>query len=273
MIQYSQESVCVFESALYRTTSTVIQTPDLVLVVDPNWLPQEVAAIRRYVQQMAAGRPLYLLFTHSDYDHIIGYGAFPEAKVIASAAFAHNPQSAAIVQQILDWDAGFYIERPYPISYPTVDVVMHEDGQQVQIGSTRIQSWQAPGHTDDGLFTIVSWEEQVWLAGDYLSNIEFPFVYHSVAAYAATLDKAAYLLAQYEPSVLVPGHGDVARDAAEVHRRIVAAKRYVAELYEAVRADKAFPEDELWQRYAFRKGMEPYHRANEALLRKELAGV
>ena len=81
----------VLESELFRTTSTIIHTSDYILIVDPNWLPREVEYIYDLVNQFPANIPRYLLFTHSDYDHIIGANAFPEAIVIASKAFSENP--------------------------------------------------------------------------------------------------------------------------------------------------------------------------------------
>ncbi|MEL6866224.1 MAG: MBL fold metallo-hydrolase, partial [Bacteroidota bacterium] len=74
-IQYQSPLLCIFESALYRTTSTIIHTEDCILIVDPNWLPQEVAILQNYVEQLPQNLPQYLLFTHSDYDHIIAYHA------------------------------------------------------------------------------------------------------------------------------------------------------------------------------------------------------
>jgi hydroxyacylglutathione hydrolase len=54
----------------------------MVLIVDLNWLPNEVDDIRNYVDSVKGDRELYLLFTHGDFDHIIGYKAFPGAKII-----------------------------------------------------------------------------------------------------------------------------------------------------------------------------------------------
>lgn len=87
MITFQNHNLCIFRSLLYETNSIVVQTEDLVLVVDPTWLPHEVEEIRQFVHSSLNQRPLYLLFTHSDYDHILGYNAFPGAKVIASKAF------------------------------------------------------------------------------------------------------------------------------------------------------------------------------------------
>ena len=73
MIRFQHDDLLLFESALFRTTTTLFYNEDLLLLVDPNWLPGEVAEIRHWVQQLRGTRALYLLFTHSDYDHIIAY--------------------------------------------------------------------------------------------------------------------------------------------------------------------------------------------------------
>ena len=85
-----RKDIRVFTSSIYQTNSTVIKAPNAVFVVDPCWLPHEVMAIRDYVDEIRGNRQIYLIFTHSDYDHIIGYGAFPGAKVIASKAFSRK---------------------------------------------------------------------------------------------------------------------------------------------------------------------------------------
>ncbi|HMO41371.1 MAG TPA: MBL fold metallo-hydrolase [Saprospiraceae bacterium] len=274
-IQFANASVQVFESALYRTTTTVLQTPDLVLVVDPNWLPEEVYTIRRYVTQIRGERPLYLLFTHADYDHIVGYRAFPEATVIASEYLATRPDRQALLQQVRDWDERRYIIRDYPLAYPEVDIVAQHDGQVLQIGGTRLAFWLAPGHTPDGLFTIVSWAgANIWLPGDYLSNIEFPFITHSSKAYEATLHKIKAALPGWSAqSLLVPGHGDVTTAAEEVLQRIQEAANYIQQLRATVQSGQPFDIEALWQRYAFRKGMEAEHTRNLDLMRREYAAA
>ena len=129
-IQYKDTQTTVFESALFRTTSTLIETKDLVLLVDPNWLPEEIENIQQAVLRCDPSKPFFLLFTHSDYDHIIGYRAFPNAQIIASQSFVDNKNKAKIIQQINDWDDENYIKRCYPITYPAVDIVIKEEGQQ-----------------------------------------------------------------------------------------------------------------------------------------------
>lgn len=270
MIQFKDRHATVFQSALYQTTSTVMQTDDLILVVDPNWLPQEIQAIRHHLDELQAERqrPVFLLFTHSDYDHVIGYRAFPEAKVIASKALAQNPDKQAVLEQMLTWDDENYVERSYPIEYPQVDFLIEKDGQTLAVGGTKLTFYLAPGHTEDGIFTLVE-PAGVWLAGDYLCEVEFPYVYFSCKAYEATLAKVDSILARHEVRLLVPGHGKVATERAEILTRKNEALGYLAELRQRVAEGRDFDVEKLWRRYRFPRSMRKFHEENVALMRNE----
>ncbi len=269
MIQYKTPKLCVYESALFRTTSTVIYTDDMILVVDPNWLPHEIDQIIDDMADAHPHRPLYLLFTHSDYDHIIGYQAFPKAKVIASRAFTQRTDTESILQQIRDFDDEYYISRPYPITYPKVDHIIEGEEEVLQIGDTRLIFWQAPGHTNDGLFVLVE-PLGVFIAGDYLSNIEFPYIYFNSSAYEDTLDKAEMIMRHYKPLLLVPGHGDVTSDIGEMELRIYESRQYIKELRASLQGGPPYPTKQLWLRYQFPRSMGRYHKDNITLLKKEL---
>ncbi len=269
MIQFRQAGVCVFESALYQTTATVIDTPDLVLVVDPNWLPHEVQEIVSYVDSIKRGRPVYLLFTHSDYDHIIGWQAFPEAITIASEAFVQNPAKDKEVQQILTFDDKYYIKRNYPIQYPEIQVVIKKDEEFLSFGQTRIRFWLAPGHNADGLFALLE-PLGIWIAGDYLSDVEFPFIYHSVEAYQSTLEKASKILSQARPKVLVPGHGSVCQEGPEMGERIIFSQQYLAAAVRHAQEKEVFDEEALLAAYDFPLGLRGIHLDNLNLITKSL---
>ncbi len=271
MIQFKHTDTCVFQSALFCTTATVIQTTDLILVIDPNWLPQEVYAIQNFVREIRKNRPLYLLFTHSDYDHIIGYQAFPDATVIASRAFAENPDKEMIIKQIKEWDEGFYIVRNYPIRYPEVNILVEKDAQQLSIGATNFTFYLAPGHNRDGIFTFVEWDSKgILLLGDYLSDVEFPFIYHSSEDYEQTLNKATQLALHPKLLIAIPGHGGLIHSKTDMQHRITASRLYIQALRQSIQNKQNYPTELLWQRYAFRKGMEHYHEGNIKLIEKEL---
>jgi hydroxyacylglutathione hydrolase len=133
-ISWQTPKVTVFESSLYRTTTTVIELGDSVMIVDPNWLPSEIDHIFEFVHTEHRNKKQFLLFTHSDYDHIIGYGKFKDAVVISSDTFGQSQKKEAVLQQIIEFDNEFYISRSYPIVYPVTDIIIEKDMERLEIG-------------------------------------------------------------------------------------------------------------------------------------------
>lgn len=228
--QYESSKIVVFESALYRTTSTVIVLNNSVIIVDPNWLPHEIDYIRTFVTSNYPAHKQYILFTHSDYDHIIGYGAFPDATTIASKAFHENPEKSTILQQITEFDNEFYISRPYKVTFPDINIVINEDYQTITIDQTDLIFYLADGHTNDGIFVCIP-SLSVWIAGDYLSNIEIPIIEHNYSAYMNTIRKAATIYEKHtDISLLITGHGDLATNRDEIKKRIELDMQYLQNL-------------------------------------------
>jgi hydroxyacylglutathione hydrolase len=269
MIQYKTQQLTVFQSALYQTTSTVLETPDLVLVDDPNWLAEEVYAIQAHVNKVRGDRPVYLLFTHGDWDHIIGYRAFPSAITVGTRELQESPAREKKVESIIEFDSQNYIERNYPIEYPNLDILIEHDGQQLKVGGTTFTFYKSPGHTDNGMFTIVE-EHGLFIAGDYLSNLEFPFIYHDSHAYEATLHKVDEILAKHPIQLLIPGHGRVTSDLQEIHKRKQDNLEYIAQMRESVRVGDEAAMERLIAGYPFVKGQQGFQKGNIELFKKEL---
>lgn len=264
MIQYKTENVTVFQSALYKTTSTVIQTDDAIILTDPNWLPDEILTIQTYVKSIRNGRDLYLILTHSDFDHIIGVNAFPDATIIASRALAHHSSKDKIISDIYEFDQAYYIERPYTPTFPYVDHMITHDGETVTIGECTLTFYFAPGHTEDSLFTIVE-PYGVFLAGDYLSDVEFPFIDHSYTAYVQTIEKAEHLWHTHTSLTLIPGHGHTTTSMATIKERIQQSKTYL----QALRNPPSSLEDTLQNMYPFYDGMRTEHLKNLNMVQKK----
>ena len=261
MLRVNQPDLVLFESALFRTTTTLLIGTDHLLLVDPNWLPGEIDTIRKEVAARRGERNAYLLFTHSDYDHIIGYGQFSDFTVIASRAFVEQPKRTEILEEIRDFDDQYYIARDYPIRYPTVDVIIDAPVHRVQLGREDYDIYQAPGHNDDAI-VVVNRSRGILIAGDYLSNVEFPYVYDSVGRYRATLNLLEGLLTEPDIKLLVPGHGDATNDREEMAARLADARRYLDDLEESVRTRRPFDLSGLFRRYKFPKIMASFHEGN-----------
>lgn len=266
MIQYKDNQLTVFESQLYKTTSTVIETDDCVIVVDPCLLPFEVDAIQEYVMDMKGSRPIYLIITHSDWDHIVGAVAFPEATVIASKAFT-SKNKEEIVEQVKAFDDQYYIDRNSPIIYPDVDITVTKDGEQLKIGNTVLTFYLAKGHTDDGIYGIVE-PIGIWITGDYLSDIEFPFIYSSSKDYIDTLEKTDVILNNHQINVLIPGHGHVTCSKKEILKRKNDGLQYIENLKKAIQSNA--DHEHLIAPYPYKRSLKECHAENVQFLIKEM---
>lgn len=271
MIIWNDGSTTLFRSVLYETISSVVKTDDCVLIVDPSWLPNEIEEIVMYVDSIRGNLPLYLLFTHSDYDHIIGYNAFPEAKVIASQQFTSKSRKEKedIIEQIKAFDDDYYISRPYKITYPNVDISIKDDECILEIGGTRCVFFQAPGHNNDGIFTIIE-PIGVFLAGDYFSDIEFPYIYFNSSEYEKSILKLDTILSDYPINLLVTGHGNPTSDQLEMKRRQQDSLKYIRNLRELILAKDEVGINHLIDGCRFPRNMKKFHHENYLLLKKEL---
>lgn len=274
MIVWQDKHVTLFKSALYETLSSVIVTDDCLIVVDPCWLPHEIEEIRRYVAKIRGKRPLYLLFTHSDFDHIIGYKAFPEAAVIASEAF-HRKAAAdkeKIVEEIKTFDDQYYLMRNYEILYPNVHIPIAGENEVLEIGRTKLRFFQAPGHTDDGLFTLIE-PLGIFVAGDYFSDIEFPFIYDDSRRYEATLRKLDDILTYCQLRLLIPGHGNATNDLLEIKKRQKEALIYIQQTRKFVMDNDASGLERLIEGCLFPRNLRKCHEKNIRQIKKELDSV
>ena len=190
-----------YESALWETTALALHAGGEAVLVDPCISAAEIAAIAADV----ADRGLAvrgLLITHSDWDHVCGISAFPGVPAImsrgAAARVASGQAAEAVVRdgaaEGLSWEGE-----------PRADLVF-DPGEALHVGPFTVETMALPGHTECGAAYRVR-ELDLLAVGDYLSVIEFPFVYVSTAAYRATIAALSDALRQ-DPAVhVVPGHG------------------------------------------------------------------
>jgi glyoxylase-like metal-dependent hydrolase (beta-lactamase superfamily II) len=190
-----------YESALWETTALALHADGEAVLVDPCISAPEIATIAADV----AGRGLTvrgLLITHSDWDHVCGISAFPGVPAImsrgAAARIASGQAAEAVVREGaaegLSWEGA-----------PRADLVF-DPGEALQVGPFTVETMALPGHTECGAGYRVRTLDLLCV-GDYLSVIEFPFVYVSTAAYRATLAALSDSLERDPVEHVVPGHG------------------------------------------------------------------
>lgn len=269
-IQLQTDTLTIFESELFRTTTTLLRGQNHLLIVDPNWLPHEVNFIYKIIEKYRHQGQRLLFFTHSDYDHIIGYEKLKKGgKVIASQNFIDNPGKESILAQINKFDDQYYIKRDYPITYPKVDLPISHEEEKVILGGEVYKFYQARGHNSDGLICL-NRTRGILIVGDYLSNIEFPYIYDSIAKYEQTLDLLELIINKESVKILITGHGDHTTDKSEMLLRILESRDYILKLKTTVLTGEKFDLNRLWQRYRFPGIMSEFHEGNLTLARKEL---
>lgn len=210
--------VLVATSRTMSTTSTVLHDGRRAFLVDPAWLPDELAALADTVR----GRGLSVtggFATHAHHDHLLwhpGLGAAPRFASPATAALALTERTALVAalgadfpQDLVDLMGRVTGVEQLPEAVPPhgtpVEMVIH-DGH-------------APGHT-------ALWlpEQRVLIAGDMLSDIELPLPFwpDDLPAYRSALDQLAPYAEQ--AAVVVPGHGTPGGDA---RARLDADRRFL----------------------------------------------
>lgn len=211
------------QSQLWATNSVLIDGGDACAVCDPSIFPEEIDAIR---DKTASYGRVYLLVTHSDFDHVCGVPSFPDATVIAGArtatAIADGTARRKLDQGVLGWGGSWAGEL-------RVDVVAGDE--VLGCGELDLVVFEAHGHAADGSAFVVT-NRRLLLPGDYLSAVCYPIVLGSLDAVIATHERLLAALDAYEVLLIVPGHGPALnrREAQRIAREDL---RYIRALQAA----------------------------------------
>ncbi len=222
------DGVVRFESALWQTSSLLITHGARAIVVDPCISADELEAIASTAAELGA-RIEAQLVTHSDWDHVCGLYRFPAAPAVMSTRAAEDIASGRTAADVVSSGAAEGLSWP---GSPRADLTF-EPGEAIAAGPFTLETMALAGHTWCGAAYRLR-ESGVLAVGDYLSAIEFPFVYVSTAAYRATVTALIELLEHDPPSVVVPGHGP-ALSAAEARAIAHDDLAYLRELKRTVR--------------------------------------
>jgi hydroxyacylglutathione hydrolase len=223
-------SLCVAQSEIYLTNTGLFTDGREAHLIDPGLLPSEIEAIRDEMADRDAS-PIAIILTHCHWDHILGPERFPGVKTVAQAeyaAIASARQGARVLGQVEQWEAHQGIRRTEPFAIPSPDETF-ADHRTLNVGSLTLELIHAPGHSADQLAVYESGSGALW-AADMLSDLEIPYVCHSLFAYERTLAMLSALAIR----VLVPGHGHAAMESEEIRRRFTRDMAYLAELRERV---------------------------------------
>lgn len=220
------DNVFLFQSSYWQLNSGCVRDKEGWAVIDPGFSTAEMERIRDFVGEKGENEKGYLIYTHSDFDHITGEPYFPQAKKVAQSNFELCSKDKQVAH-LKEADEVHQLERPEFI-FPSPDITFDEK-LDLELKEETISLIAAPGHTRDSLFVILK-NKGVMFSGDTLSNIEFPLIFFSGEKYLETLKMAECLIDRYDIRCVVPGHGSDAQGKKEILKRIKDDQQYLNDL-------------------------------------------
>ncbi len=213
--------------------SVLLLHPEHAVVVDAGILPSELDDLARVVRN-ANPAALTLLFTHAHWDHVLARPWWPTAQTLAHDRFAAETrrESARIQDEIRSlatkhgesWERGFTPFRP--------DQAM-SGLRFLKLGPWRLVLREAPGHSTSQL-TVHLPDRGVLMAADMLSDIEPPLLDGPCRPYLETLRALRPLAEGGAITLLIPGHGSIARGKEAVLARLRGDLEYLERLESGV---------------------------------------
>lgn len=219
-LQEIAPGVLVHTSSIMQTNTTVVVVSGRALLIDPAWIPDELAALAAELRErgiaVAEG-----FATHAHHDHVLWHPEFGDVPRWASARTAELTRTER---------ADLVASLGPQFSPDLVDLMGRVDAGTPAFDVELIEhDGHAPGHT-------ALWlpEPRVLVAGDMLSDVELPLPFwpHDVDAYERGLN----VLEPFADAArfVVPGHGNVGTDA---RARLDADRRYLADMRRTGRSD------------------------------------
>jgi glyoxylase-like metal-dependent hydrolase (beta-lactamase superfamily II) len=193
----------VVTSAFWQTNAIALRSGEEAMLIDSPYLPNELDALPG-VLAGAGFEPDGLLATHADFDHLLGRIAYPGMTLgLCESSVERLHRTPGEAQRALrQYDDEFYVIRTAPLALGQVQGLPVPGS--VEIGDRELELHPAEGHTEDGM-AIFDRQQGLPMVGDYLSDVEIPWIHGSLADYRATLARLAPLVEQ--ATTVVPGHG------------------------------------------------------------------
>jgi glyoxylase-like metal-dependent hydrolase (beta-lactamase superfamily II) len=184
----------------FDVRGAVIVGRDRVLVWDTLTHPRDMEP----VAQLAQGKPITVVYSHSDWDHCWGTAGLKYDLILAHEACAQRFKNGDVAKELAEKSAA------EPGTFDAVKLcppnLTFKGMVAIDLGDVTVELHYLPGHTDDCLVAFIP-EWGVLLAGD---TVELPLPYFSDDT-GKWLDQWITQLEQWHNDtrvkMLIPSHG------------------------------------------------------------------
>jgi glyoxylase-like metal-dependent hydrolase (beta-lactamase superfamily II) len=182
----------------------VVRTERFVVLIDTMSTPQLCQAVLDRMAADLVDRPLMVVNTHADWDHVWGNAAVAgRAPIIAHEAAGHRlrgPEAAATLTDKAAAEDRFADVR---LVEPTITF---QDSLVLRGGDLTLELLHTPGHTPDHVAVWIP-ELTLCLIGDAAED-PLPEVTNPVPADLRQLRESLRRMRNLEPATVLPSHGD-----------------------------------------------------------------
>lgn len=202
----------IFQSCLWQTNSTLIEGKEECFLFDPTYYPHELAQIKESLPD----KQLHLIYTHADWDHVAGFSEFSYGYTLGHHKIKERKDP---MEKVRSFDLQWYVARDKELENLRIDEEIVEE-TVISTSDDSLYFLPIPGHTDDMMATFFL-ERKLVVAGDVLSDLEFPFIFYSSQKYMESLQKMKEKIIEHDIHTLIPGHGRPILDSQrEILQRI-----------------------------------------------------
>jgi glyoxylase-like metal-dependent hydrolase (beta-lactamase superfamily II) len=185
-----------FDDIEMITNVYVINGMNFVFVIDTYLGPSIMEKIDLYIKDQFGNKPIFVINTHHDWDHIWGNCYFKSSLIIGHNLCVKNIKETGL--KTLE-EFKKYIKGNVILTYPNVTFE-----SKIKFEDEGIEIYHTPGHTNDSI-SIIDYHDKVLFAGD---NVEEPKPYlnkENAEQYIKTLEE--YL--KLDVDIIIGGHTNV----------------------------------------------------------------
>ncbi|MGK7376387.1 MBL fold metallo-hydrolase [Planococcus sp. 1R117A] len=212
----------IFQSCLWQTNSTLIEGKEECFLFDPTYFPRELEQIKKSLPD----KRLNLIYTHGDWDHIAGFSEFSHGHMLGHHKISESKDQ---IEKVRSFDLQWYVARDKELEFPRIDEEIGEETTKLTSDDS-LYFLPIPGHTPDMMATFFL-ERKLVVAGDVLSDLEFPFIFYSSQKYIKSLQMMKEKITEHHIHTLIPGHGrPIFNSQREILQRIEDDLAYLHQL-------------------------------------------